>query len=124
MAKRKSLEDIKREEEKLKEQIAKKRQKLQALKRKLQSQYRKREARFLIAIGRTLLKHGEKAKVGSEEVILLPLKNSAFLEAFSEYIDVVKLNNDFRKWLPHLSDKITEAVQSTAEKEGKDSEQG
>ena len=97
MAKRKSLEELKREEEKLKETLAKKRQKLQALKRKIQSEYRKREARFLIAVGRTLLRYGEIGYVEGEKVIMIPLNNSVFRATFREYNDIVNLNDDFKK---------------------------
>jgi len=99
MAKRKSLEELKREEEKLKEMLAKKRQKLQALKQKIQSEYRKREARFLIAIGRTLLKYGRIGYVEGEKVIMIPFENSVFKTTFKEYNDIVNLNDDFKKWL-------------------------
>lgn len=99
MAKRKSLEELKEEEKKLKESLAKKRQKLQSLKKRIQSEYRKREARFLIAVGRTLLKYGEIGYVEGEKVIMIPLNNSAFKQAFTEYQDIVNLNNDFKKWL-------------------------
>lgn len=99
MPKRKSLEELKREEEKLKEALAKKRQRLQALKKKVQSEYRKREARFLITIGRTLLKYGQIGYVEGEKVIMIPLKNSIFKTSFKEYDDIVNLNDDFKKWL-------------------------
>ncbi len=99
MPKRKTLEELKREEERLKELIAKRKQRLMALRKKIKEEKRKREARFLIAIGRTLLKYGQEAKAGGEPVIVLPLNNEAFKQAFKDYLDIVNDNPDFAKWL-------------------------
>jgi sugar-specific transcriptional regulator TrmB len=98
MPKRKSLEQLMQEIEKRKEKLAKEKQKLQALKRKVESEYRKREARFLIAIGRTILKYAKPFNLNNQKVLVIPLNNQAFIQAFKEYKDIVKLNDDFAKW--------------------------
>lgn len=86
---------------KLKEELQKEKQKLEALKRKLKEEYRKREARFLIAIGRSVLKYGEyNPSTGKIEIEV----NTAIREAFKEHADIVKLNDDFRKWLKWIND--------------------
>lgn len=102
MPRRKSLEELRKEEERLKELIAKKRQRLYSIKRKIREEKRKREARFLIAIGRALLKYGQRAKIKDETVIVLPIKNQAFKTAFKDYLDIIKDNKDFAKWLKVL----------------------
>lgn len=99
MPKRKSLKDLKTEEQKIKERLNREKQRLQALKRKIQEEYRKREARFLIAIGRSLLKYGKLENVNGELMMVIPLRNPAIQEAFKEYSDIVSENNDFRKWV-------------------------
>jgi sugar-specific transcriptional regulator TrmB len=98
MPKRKSLEGLIKELEKRKEKLAKEKQKLQALKKKLETEYRKREARFLIAVGRTILKYAKTFELNGQKVLVIPINNQAFKEAFKEYEDIVNLNEDFRKW--------------------------
>jgi len=86
---------------KLKEELQKEKQKLEALKRKFEEEYRKREARFLIIIGRSVLRYGEyNSQTGKIEVDV----NTAIREAFKEHVDIVELNNDFRKWLKWIND--------------------
>lgn len=121
MPKRKTLEELKREEERLKELIAKRRQRLMALKKRIKEEKRKREARFLIAIGRTVLKYGKTAKANGEIGILLPLNNQAFIKAFNDYKDIVEDNEDFAKWLRFLK-RIT--GEDGEEKEGKEEKEG
>jgi predicted nucleic acid-binding Zn ribbon protein len=130
MPKKVSLKKLIKEEEKLIKQLAEKRQKLKVLRSKLLSEYRKREARFLIAIGRTLLKYGKMIEYKGEKIIALPLKNSAFTKAFKEHREVVELNEDFAKWLKWFNENESEntgeeqaAPQETEGKEG-DSGQG
>jgi len=98
MPKRKPIKQLIEELEKRKEKLAKEKQKLQALKKKLESEYRKREARFLIAIGRTILRYGKTIEFNGQKVLVIPINNQAFKEAFKEYEDIVNLNKDFKKW--------------------------
>jgi len=86
---------------KLKEELQKEKQKLEALKRKMKEEYRKREARFLIAIGRSVLKYGRYNPI-SGKIEVEP--NIAIKEAFKEHADIVELNDDFRKWLKWIND--------------------
>lgn len=118
MPKRKTLEELKREEERLKELIAKRKQRLMALRKKIKEEKRKREARFLIAIGRTLLKYGQEAKAGGEPVIVLPLNNEAFKQTFKDYLDIVNDNPDFAKWLRFIE------ITGDEEGEGREGKEG
>jgi hypothetical protein len=108
MPKRKSLEQLIQEIKKRKEKLAKEKQKLQALRKRVLDEYRKKEARFLIAIGRTVLKHGKALDIGGEKVLAIPLNNSAFRKAFKDYEEIVKLNEDYRKWFNSQEVRETE----------------
>ena len=107
MPRKKSLEELKREEEKLKEKLNLQRQKLLALRKKIREEYRKKEARFLIATGRTFWKYGKliTAKTSQTKLIALPLTEDVIeklLPVFEKHIDVVKTNPDFAKWYEEL----------------------
>jgi len=98
MARNKNLKKLQERLEKTEEKLKLEKQKLKALKREFLKEFRKKEARFLIAIGRTLLKYGIKGKVEGEDVIILPLKNEAFRQAFKDYKEIVELNEKFKEW--------------------------
>jgi ABC-type Fe3+-citrate transport system substrate-binding protein len=100
--KRKTIKELLEEEKRLREQLAKKKQKLNALRKKVREEYRKREARFLIAIGRTLLKYGKHSKASNDGRVYIGIPLEALTEIFKDYRDIAENDKDFNKWLEVL----------------------